>query len=151
MFYKTLISTIALLLTTLVQAHDYQADELHIDHPWSRQAAPHSKVISAYFQITNEGKKDDVLISASAPLADKTEIHTHYMKEGVMKMEKVEQVNIAAGETLLFKPGSFHLMLFNPSELPKQGSKFPLTLTFKEAGDVKVMIKVEGKAHKHNH
>ena len=137
--------------STLAVAHDYTQAHMRIDHPWSRLAAPNSKVIAGYFQLKNNSTKDDYLISASTPIADKAEIHMHAMQDGMMIMKKINKVKIGSMKTKNFEPGGLHLMIFNPKYLPKKGERFPLELNFKYAGKITVDVAVEMQGHVHDH
>ena len=50
---------------------------------------------------------------------------------------------IKPGETVILKPGSFHLMLFDLKERPVVGKPFKGTLVFEKAGKVDIEFKVE--------
>ncbi|CDT81654.1 Copper metallochaperone bacterial analog of Cox17 protein (fragment) [Vibrio diabolicus] len=104
-----------------------------------------------FFQLTNHGNSEDALIAAESPIAGHVEIHTHKKEDGVMKMIKVDEVRVPANDSVLFKPGSFHLMIFNPIQALKEGDRFPMTLTFKNAGKVEVEMAVEKQGHMEKH
>lgn len=130
-------------LTSSAYAHDFKAGDLHIDHPWSKQVPPTSQVAAAFFNIMNHSNNSDELISASSPIAGKTELHAHMHEDGMMKMREVEKIDIPANDSQALKPGGYHIMFFNLKEVPQLGESFPLTLNFKHAGTVKVEVKVE--------
>ncbi|HEX4891947.1 MAG TPA: copper chaperone PCu(A)C, partial [Hyphomicrobiaceae bacterium] len=50
---------------------------------------------------------------------------------------------IKPGETVVLRPGSFHLMLMDIKETPVLGKPFKGTLVFEKAGKVDVEFKVE--------
>ncbi|ELA8075004.1 copper chaperone PCu(A)C [Vibrio alginolyticus] len=145
------IALIAVIASPLSLAHDYEAGKIHIDHPWSREAPPNAPVIGGFFQLTNHGESEDALIAAESPIAGHVEIHTHKKEGGVMKMIKIDEVRVPANDSVLFKPGSFHLMIFNPTQALKEGDRFPMTLTFKNAGKVEVEMAVEKQGHMEKH
>ncbi|MCF7453175.1 copper chaperone PCu(A)C [Vibrio sp. A1-1] len=145
------IALIAVIASPLSLAHDYEAGKIHIDHPWSREAPPNAPVIGVFFQLTNHGDSEDALIAAESPIAGHVEIHTHKKEDGVMKMIKIDEVRVPANDSVLFKPGSFHLMIFNPTQALKEGDRFPMTLTFKNAGKVEVEMAVEKQGHMEKH
>ena len=87
------------------------------------------------------GADGDTLLSASSPISPRVEIHTHTMDGGVMKMRRVESVEIAAGKTVKFKRGGYHLMMFD-STLEEGVTEVPLTLTF-ESGAINVTAMVD--------
>ena len=149
---KTLaITLIALVTSPISLAHEYEAGKIHIDHPWSREAPPNAPVIGGFLQLNNHGDTEDALIAAETPIAGRVELHNHIMQEGVMKMVKVSEINVPANGSVSLEPGSFHLMIFNPTQVLKEGDRFPVTLTFKHAGKVDVEVAVESKGHMQKH
>jgi len=136
-----------------VLAHHYEAGDLHIGHPWSRETPPNAQTAAVYLTIHNHGGQDDRLLSAETPAAERVELHQHIHQDGLMKMQPVAEVVISAGETVKFAPGGLHLMLFSPSKHYQDGERFPLTLHFARAGDVKVEVVVQknapAKEHEH--
>lgn len=160
---QSLVAVAALLVTSFAQAHSYTAGSLKIDHPAARATMGSQSNGGAYLQIENTGNADDALLSASSPAATSVEIHNMTMEGDVMKMRSVDKLDIKAGSKVEMKPGSgYHLMLLGLKKPLKNGDKFPLTLTFKKAGKVKVSVSVEemampakqmnhGDMHEHHH
>jgi len=58
------------------------------------------------------------------------------------KMQKVESLLIKAHQQLDFKPGSYHLMVFEPQEPLKVGQERKLTLYFEDGNRVFTNAKV---------
>lgn len=143
---KTLIGLSLLLPTLLVQAHEYEAGQLHIDHPWSREMPPVAPTAAAYFVIHNKGSEADRLLRASTPVAGKAELHEHVHADGMMKMQEVKVVTIPAGGEVAFEPMGYHVMLLDVTQQAKDGEHFPLTLTFEKAGEVEVEVAVHKEA-----
>ncbi|KIP98525.1 MULTISPECIES: copper chaperone PCu(A)C [Pseudomonas] len=144
MSLKKIVLAAALLGTSLLaNAHQYDAGELHIDHPWSREMPPVAPTAAAYFVVHNKGAQDDRLLSVETPVAGKAEIHEHAHVGGMMKMQQVQSVVIPAGGEVKFAPMGYHVMLFNLKQQAKSGERFPLTLTFEKAGQVQVEVAVQ--------
>ncbi len=150
-FKNLAITLIAVIASPVSLAHEYEAGKIQIDHPWSREAPPNAPVIGGFLQLNNHGDKEDALIAAESPISKHIELHNHIMKDGVMKMVKVAEISVPANGSVALKPGSFHLMIFNPTQTLKQGDRFPVTLTFKNAGKVEVDMAVENKGHMQKH
>lgn len=110
-----------------------EIDGLMIKDVAVRPPLPGRNVATGYFTLVNNGEAT-ALISASSPVSDRVEIHTHNNENGVMRMRRVERVDLANGESVEFKPGSYHLMMFNVNS-EDDLSNVPVTLTF-ENGDV---------------
>ena len=127
-------------------AHDYTAGDLHIQHPWSRALPPVAPTGAAYMVIENRGDASDTLTGAVTPVAEYTELHEHVHQGELMKMQRIDEVAIAAGEQVEFSPGGHHVMLFELKEPLVAGNKYPMTLTFERAGEVEVEVYVSGDA-----
>lgn len=158
MFARNLIKFCTFLVCTLifsfaVQAHEYKAGDIEIDHPFARSTVPGQRSGSAYLTIKNEGKVKDELVKAESTMTKSVELHTMEMKNGVMKMREVDDIGIDAGKIIKMQPGhGYHLMLMGLKQQLQAGDKFPLTLYFKNAGKIDVVLNVEANvASDHQH
>ncbi|MFC3532679.1 copper chaperone PCu(A)C [Vogesella facilis] len=142
---RTLLAiAVAGLIALPAAAHEYTLGALKIGHPYSRAMPPAAPSSAAFLSISNGGKTADKLLGASSPLADAVELHSHQNDNGVMRMRALAAgVGVAPGETLQLAPGSLHLMLLGVKQQPHAGDKFPLTLKFEKAGDIRVEVRVE--------
>lgn len=144
---NTLLLLAGLLLSPLMaQAHEYQAGQIQIDHPWSREMPPSAPNAAAFFALHNNGDTADRLIAASSPLAQNVELHEHLHQDGLMKMQQVQGVDVPAGAEVKLQPMGYHVMLFGVKQQLKDGERFPLTLRFEKAGDVQVEVAVQKDA-----
>lgn len=81
------------------------------------------------------------------------------MDGGVMKMRKLEGIDVPAKGSLVLEPGGMHLMLIGLKAPLAEGQSVPLELRFDKAGVVKTTLKVksrvpaghEGHEHMHKH
>ncbi len=151
------------LLPTLGFAHDYTVGDLHIQHPWTRATAPTATTAAGYLAITNKGTTEETLTAATLQGAGHTMLHHTQTEGGVAKMVHMGSgIAIPAGSTVTLQPGSFHIMAMQLAAPYKAGDSIPGTLTFANAGDVKVDFIVkplgtqpdaeaETEHHQHNH
>ena len=94
---------------------------------------------AAYLKITNTGISDDRLIAAKATIAQRVEIHSMEMDNGVMRMRAVDGgLAIAAGESVTLAPGGLHIMLMGLTTDLASDTKHEIILVFEKAGDVKL-------------
>lgn len=93
---------------------------------------------AAFMQLDNKGA-DTRLVSASTPISPRVEIHTHLNEDGVMKMRRIEGIDIAAGETVQLKPGGYHLMMFD-TVIPEGETDAPVTLTYADGTEVTMIV-----------
>ncbi|WP_430516794.1 copper chaperone PCu(A)C [Bradyrhizobium yuanmingense] len=138
---------VAMLLGTSagVAAEDVKTGDLVISQAWSRATPGGAKVAGGYLTIENKGSAADRLVSVSADIAGKAEIHEMAMDNGVMKMRALDKgLAIEPGKTVKLAPGGNHLMLQELKGPFKQGDKVPVTLQFEKAGKVTVALAVQG-------
>jgi periplasmic copper chaperone A len=81
-----------------------------------------SNITAGYVNVKNEGKKDAILILKRVAKFKAFETHETLEESGKMIMRKVGSFKIPAGATLELKPGGRHLMLFDPTEVIKEGT-----------------------------
>ena len=159
MLNKLIVLAVLLLPACFANAHEYNAGELEIAHPWSQELPPNAPTVAAYFVIHNNGKTADRLLSVDSPISGKAELHEHVKQNDLMKMQQVPSVEIPAGGEATFAPMAYHVMLLELKDrsLLSDGKRFPLTMHFEKAGDVTVDVAVQKKApdgmqeHMHAH
>jgi copper(I)-binding protein len=137
----TLCAVIAFTITV-------RAGSLQVGHAYAPVSIGAGKTGAVYFMIVNETETPDRLVSAKTPAARKAEVHNHLMQDGIMKMRKVDGLEIAAGGRVMFKPGGYHLMLFGLTAPLKEGSSIEVELTFEQAGTVTLQVPIKPLGHK---
>ena len=94
---------------------------------------------AAYLKITNNSVSDDLLIAAKATIAQRVEIHSMEMDNGVMRMRGVDGgLAIAAGDSVTLSPGGLHIMLMGLTTDLAPDTQHEITLVFEKAGDIKL-------------
>ncbi len=147
MLLKKTLLLIALLAPWLsASAHEYQAGELHIEHPWSREMPPVAPTAAVYFVVHNKSAQADRLLGAQTTVAGRAEFHEHVHADGLMKMQQVQAVDIPPGGEVRFAPMAYHVMLFGLQRQMQDGERFPLTLTFEKAGTLELEVTVQKEA-----
>ena len=138
-----LLLLVLTVLTSVTSAEDFQVGSIHIRDPFSSALPPISKNGAVYLTLTNHGHLSDQLVGAATPIAEYAEIHTHRMEDGMVKMRKVDEVELPPHEEVAFAPGRNHIMLIGLSQTLKEGERFSLILHFKEAGQTIVEVIIE--------
>ena len=132
------------------------AGDVTVRDAWTRATVPAQKVAGIYFDL--ESSTDARLVGVKTGLTDAAEIHTMSMEDGVMRMREISVVELPAGKSVSFKPGGYHVMLF---DLPRQlqaGEQFALELVVEDANsqrsEVAVTVQVRNldgsKVHHHH-
>ena len=139
------LAMLAAAFAAPANADEVKAGDLVISQAWSRATPGGAKVAGGFLTIENKGTAPDRLVSVSADIAGKSEIHEMAMDNGVMKMRPLHKgLVIDPGKTVKLAPGGNHLMLQDLKGPFKQGDKVPVTLTFEKAGKVEVSLDVQG-------
>ncbi|MGK9235077.1 copper chaperone PCu(A)C [Inquilinus limosus] len=137
-------AALALLAIGAAAAHEFKSGPIEVVHPWARATPPAAKVGGGYAEIRNDGSEPDRLVSVTAEIAGRVEIHEMGMKDGVMTMRPVEGgLAVPADGSAALAPGGYHLMFLELKRPLKAGESFAGTMTFEKAGTVDVSFDVE--------
>ena len=102
-------------------------------------------------QLTSDSAKSDRLIAVESPDA-RIELHTHEMRDNIMRMRRVEAFSLPPGANLVLGSGGHHLMVF---DFVHQAYKTPLRLLFRFENAPAVTTEIVGagghKAEHHKH
>lgn len=112
--------------------HEHDPGEVKVENAQIRVFLPASTSSVGYFTIINHSGTSVTLTKATVDGLGRVEIHEHSHVNGMMKMQKVDSVNIKAHESVSFQPGGYHLMVFGPQESLKIGQERKLTLYFSD-------------------
>lgn len=120
---------------------DVTLGSLNISGLFARASAGKVKAGGAFMTITNKGDADK-LLSASAAVSEKTELHTHIKDGEVMRMRQVDHIDIPANGKVELKPGSYHVMFIGLKRPLEKGQFVPVELIFEKAGRITVDVEV---------
>lgn len=138
-FALTLIGAPTLLVA------QQRVGDITVSAAWSRATPSAAPVAGAYVEIRNDGSAPDRLVSATAAVAGRVEIHEMGVTDGVMRMRALpEGLVIPAGQTVRLRPGSYHLMLMELRRPLAPGDRVTGTLVFERAGTIEVEFDVGG-------
>lgn len=113
---------------TLLSLGAWAAD-LNVSDAWIRilhGGAP----AGGYFLLHNDGKQPVVLVGARSAAFGHVMMHKTAEERGVSRMLPVERVEVPAGGKVAFAPGSYHLMLMQPTRKVAAGHRIQVTLEF---------------------
>jgi hypothetical protein len=71
-------------------------------------------------------------------------LHRSLHKGSEARMVHVEALDLAPGQTVVFKPGGYHLMLMHRKRALQPGEEVPVTLRFGDGETLEVPFRVEG-------
>jgi periplasmic copper chaperone A len=87
------------------------ADSVDVIDPYVRAVPPGQPNSAAFMTLTSKAAEAHALVAAESAASKVVELHTHIMEEGMMKMRKVEKIDLPAGQPVSLQPGGLHVML----------------------------------------
>ncbi len=103
-----------------------QAEYLTVENAWVRAAPPNIHMTAGYATIDNPSEYTIWITAAESDAHKKAELHETVEKNGMAVMMHRKFIKIAPGETVYFKPGGKHFMLFTPQKSLKPGDMVKL-------------------------
>ena len=129
-----------LTATLLLVSSALHAQNVEVSNAWVRSTVQGQKGTGAFMNITaKDGAK---LVGVSSPVAGVAEVHEMKMEGDIMKMRALPVLDLPAGQTVQFKPGSYHLMLMDLKQPLSKGSSVPLTLRLQDAQGIETRLEV---------
>lgn len=124
-------------------ANAQSVGDITVSDAWIRASAPQQVNGAGYAAIQNKSAQADRLISATAEVAERVELHTIINENGVTQMRQVTGIDVPAGGAVKLQPGGFHVMFLKLKQPFEQGKKVPIKFTFERAGEVIVNFEVK--------
>jgi len=146
---RTALAAVTLLLSlAAAQAHEERQGDLVISHPWTRATAASQKNGAVFMEIENHSDDADRLIGAASPEADVVEVHGHSKDGALMRMRRVDGVEVPADGSAVLAPGGYHIMLIGLKGPLLEETAIDVTLEFENAGKVEIEAIVESAGYK---
>jgi copper(I)-binding protein len=140
-------ATLALALLTAAPPVLAEEDEVVIEGAWSRASIGTSRPGVAYMTLRNTGDAPVTVTGLRTDLAMMPMIHASTTDtQGVTRMSHMEQVEIAAGETVALEPGGLHVMLMDLQRPMVEGESFSLSLILAGGEEIAVEVPILGMA-----
>lgn len=143
----------ALCLSTALYAGN-AADSVEVDGAFARAVPPGQPNSASFLSLTNRDDVDHALTGADSNASEVVELHTHLMEDGMMKMRRVDKIDLPAGETVKLEPGGLHIMLIGLEKQLMPGEDVEVTLIFEDGSRTTLKApvkKVEVKMDHHKH
>lgn len=140
------------LLFALITAKGVTATEMLVaKNAKVRAPIPGMSNTAGYVALTNPTDKPIVLIGAASALAQKVEFHDHIMKNGVMRMVKLDQITLKPKQTIEFKSGGLHIMFLGINPGFEKKSSVKVTLQDAQGNQFVQEFAIQSVHHEHHH
>ena len=140
---KTVIGAACAVLTTLnpVMAGTGADDVAAVD-PYVRAIPPVVPNSGAFLTLQNTGDVEHRLVAASSPAAETVELHAHINDNGMMRMRRVDGIDIPAKGTTQLRPGGLHIMLLGLKAPLRVGDEITFELRFADGSAAQISAPV---------
>ena len=120
-----------------------EANGIRIEDGYAFAAGAMAHSGAGYMRITNTGAEDDRLVSARSDAAQRVELHTHVVEDGIARMVELEEgIAVAAGETVALERGGLHVMFMGLTGSWSVDVPVEAVLVFENAGEIPVALPV---------
>lgn len=137
--YKPIAVALAIIVMSNLNVTAADSHRLSFSDVQLRATVAGMPSSAAYLKITNNSISDDKLIATSAAIAQRVEIHSMEMDNGVMRMRAVGGgLAIPAGDSLTLGQGGLHIMLMGLKTDLAPGTQHEIILVFEKAGDIRL-------------
>ena len=123
------------------------AQQVNADHSFARMATQAQRNSACFMQLTNLGDSAS-LVAAQSSAAGVVELHTHIHDNGVMRMRKIDKIDLPENQTVELKPGGLHIMLINLKRDLMVGDYVDLLLQFSDGSSKKIQVPVQSPGAK---
>ena len=126
------------LMSTAVAADgagDVSATDLR-----ARAVPEGQKNSAAFMTLSNSGSGDHAVVAAQSPVANIVELHTHIDEGGMMKMRRIDKIEVGAGSDTILQPGGLHVMLIGLKQQLNDGDDVPVTLEFEDGSRLELVV-----------
>ncbi|NKI34624.1 copper chaperone PCu(A)C [Wenzhouxiangella sp. XN79A] len=113
------------------------ADGLRAEDPWIPAAPPTARMMAGYMAVVNDGDTAVEIVDARAAGFGRVEIHRSYREDGMMRMRRIEVLEVPAGGSVTLERGGLHIMLMAPEQVPAEGETVTIEL-LDAAGEVRL-------------
>lgn len=128
----------AVAFTPAAMGQEAGDTDIRIEEAWARPGLS-GGTSAVYFTLAHEGDEPVALVGADADVAATVELHETVLSGGsgsagqMMRMQRIDSLVVAPGETVAFVPGGLHVMLIG------------LHRGLAEGDEVVVSLQVEGR------
>ncbi len=145
------VLSMGFLLAPAASAHEYTEGTVKIEHPRAAPSPAGAKTGAVYMQIVNTGKEPLEIKAMSTPIAEKVEVHSMTMTDGIMRMRPIAlPITIAPGESLKLSVDR-HVMLIGLKQPLVEEEMVPFTIDFANGKSMNVDLYVEAEEGDEDH
>jgi copper(I)-binding protein len=134
-----LLALTCLMAPQEILARPVATGGLRVVEAWIAPMPAGALAAVGYLSITNAGRAPDRLMAAETTMATGVSIHLTTTTAGITRMRSIEDgVPLPPGQTVVLRPGGYHLMFEGPRRPLRAGDHIPVRLKFERAPSVPI-------------
>jgi copper(I)-binding protein len=118
-----------------------QAGPIEVSDPWVRATPPGAQAAALYLTLQAQ-EEDERLLGGDTDVAREVQVHTHVHQGGMMRMERIDALELPKGQAVTLKPGGDHLMLIGLEGPLVAGATVEVVLRFDRDESLRVVAPV---------
>jgi len=131
-----------LLLSAALSTPLWAAD-VQVTAPYARAVAPGQSNSAAFMQLENRGDETLSLTGVSSDVAKSVELHAHMQDQGVMRMRRIDAIDLPPHQSVVLQPGGLHVMLIGLTRTLAEGEEVAMTLSFSDGSEQNLNLPVQ--------
>ena len=122
-YVRSIFGFMCLYICLAASIRTQASDMLHWQKAWVRSVPPGTQVTAAYGVLMNHSDETVTISQLTANIGSETQMHDVIVDEDQRRMVQIQTADIAPGASLVFEPGSRHMMLVGVTEPPPAGDQ----------------------------
>jgi len=118
--------------------------DISVENVYVRTVPPGQPNTGVFMTLNNGTDAVQSIVNAQSNVAKVVELHTHVHEDGMMKMRRIEKIDIPANGQTVLKPGGLHIMLIGLNQEVIEGEPVEVILEF-DNGETKIVQAVGRK------
>lgn len=155
-----IMQIVFVMLISVLSSNTFAAakasESITVIDPYVRAVAPGQTVSAAFMQLDNGSAEALSVVNATSTVSKVVELHSHVHEGGMMKMRRIDNIDVPANGKAVLEPGGLHIMLIGLHDELQLDQKVSITLEFSdgssktiEAPVRKIMMQGMMKGMKH--
>lgn len=155
-----IMQIVFIMLISVLSSNTFAAakasESITVIDPYVRAVAPGQTVSAAFMQLENGSAEALSVVNATSTVSKVVELHSHVHEGGMMKMRRIDNIDVPANGKAVLEPGGLHIMLIGLHDELQLDQKVSITLEFSdgssktiEAPVRKIMMQGMMKGMKH--
>lgn len=113
------------------------ADAVTVSDAHVRAVPPGQPNSASFMTLSNNSDTNHAVVGAASSVSKVAELHTHTMTDGMMRMRRIDQIDLPANGSVTLQPGGLHVMMIGLERELVPGEEVAITLMFEDGSNTR--------------